>query len=102
MFDKMSHKDDEVHVCPPARGMCYSDAAGRIISYKMFSEVNSREKTLNLQCSQMHSLLTPQSPTVGPYCLLSLDVSALICFAPLRARTFEGHCSVVTPITSRL
>jgi len=27
MFDKMSHKDDEVHVCHPVRGMCYFYAA---------------------------------------------------------------------------
>src|SRR6218665_2771524 len=31
-------------------------------------------------------------------CPLSPDVRAPICFAPLRAMTFEGHCSVVTPI----
>jgi len=36
MFDKMYHKDDEVHVCHPAQGMCYSDTA---ISYKIISHL---------------------------------------------------------------
>src|SRR6218665_1856382 len=35
-------------------------------------------------------------------CPLSPDVRAHICFTSLRAMTFEGHCTVVTPITSRL
>src|SRR6218665_3151197 len=84
--------------CHPARGMCYSDAAIFYkTSYKMFSEVNHLSGKQTLE-AVLANAFTANSTVTN--CPLSPDVSALICFAPLMI--FEGHYTVVTPITSRL
>jgi len=65
----------------------------------MFSEVNQLYGKQILEAVFANAFTA--NSTVTNSSLLP-DVSAPICFAPLRATIFEGHCTVVTSIASRL